>query len=473
VNTIYISEFSSIIGGSYNIIGTQSDYSSIIGGRNNTLNENPSYSSIIGGGYNTISYCSKYSSIIGGCCNTVSGTSSYSSIIGGFCNTLGNKSCNSVIIGGTGLSLNDECNLVYVPNLKIASVSSKDDASRILVWDSDNVVKYRNSSTLGGVGSISLEPNAGLTNSGVTYATIYNTTVLDNKSVKGNFSPYDGEHPFTWMRGMTAGFLKEKSLVEILNIMLFPTIPAVYNQPTLSIVAISPTFRSVSNSSQNQTLTLNFNRQDAGTASGYTFLLNPSSIINQQETNAASVNYPYTFTAQVPTSFIFSGTVSYQAGVVKDDSEGNPDPPAIAAGTIASSNSTQICTIFPYIWGSVSTDRSLSSFISDPTLVNTCKQDCRVLVSNPPLTIPISSIAARKSYVAIPNNIGIQNGSKTFNFFCETTNDANNDEIPGSLWTYSTTIYPVNICGVNHTYSVYLFNYESPISGPLMFCTKT
>jgi hypothetical protein len=153
---------STIIGGQYNIIATQSNCSSIIGGHCNSLICNSSKSSIVGGYFNSICYYSTGSSIVGGCFNNLICQSMYSSIVGGVCNTLycsycssviGGKfatisnSSNSAIIGGLNLTLTGESEVVYVPKLKIATASNA-NSSRILVWDTDKYVKWRDISSL-------------------------------------------------------------------------------------------------------------------------------------------------------------------------------------------------------------------------------------------------------------------------------------------------------------------------------------
>jgi hypothetical protein len=487
VNTIYISEFSSIIGGSYNIIGTQSDYSSIIGGRNNTLNEYPSYSSIIGGGYNTISYFSKYSSIIGGCCNTVSGTSSYSSIIGGFCNTLGNKSCNSVIIGGTGLSLNDECNLVYVPNLKIATVSNKEDASRILVWDSDNVVKYRNSSTLGGVGSISLEPNAGLTNSGTTYATIYNTTVTETTNVPGTTtsqtSPVGGLHPLSWLRGLTAGYFSQKNIVEVLDMILFPAVPFAYTAPSLSISSSLPSGTVLVNINQyasDLTLTYNDGNPNA-TASQYSWLCSVNggssynligSVCDSQALSEIkpSINFPI----NSPIKYVVTGTVSHEASTIGNDTAGNPTPLPLAnqAGISVATNPISFCSIFPYYYGRVDCNTNSANFDAGSISTTNTAISCRVSsCAGNNLSIPapgFNTTQCQKGFLAVPQSLGHQNQvffNKAVDQCSNTTYPINNLHVPITnqvLFGGSSFSVPgVVVNGVSHTYSVYLFQYGS------------
>ena len=109
---------------------------------------------------------------IGGKDNTISGNSTYSTILAGQNNTIGTYSYNSVILGGSGLELDNENNVVLVPSLKIATASNV-SADRILVWDTDNYVKYREVSTISGGGSVAINTDevgfgtgTGLTSSG-------------------------------------------------------------------------------------------------------------------------------------------------------------------------------------------------------------------------------------------------------------------------------------------------------------------
>jgi hypothetical protein len=167
----YRSYNSSIIAGKYNTI-IRSKRSSILGGQCNTLSCISEGSSVIGGFYNLLSCYSYYSSIIGGQCNILSFNNSNSSIIGGFCNSLScqtNSSsiiggCNncicqsnySAIIGGTALTLNNENNIVYVPELKVEKSQQDDNLTKVLVWDdaSTKLMKWRDVNTISGGGGI-------------------------------------------------------------------------------------------------------------------------------------------------------------------------------------------------------------------------------------------------------------------------------------------------------------------------------
>ena len=155
-SSIAVSSYkSAIIAGAGNSIGIQSDYSSIIGGSNSCMIQSLS-STILGGTNNLIRQTSKgvclnSSSILGGTDNSILGTSSGSTIISGSGSTI-NDSNNSVILGGIGLSLSNEDSVVHVSKLKIATASNV-SASRLLVWDTDNYVKWRDASSISGGGS--------------------------------------------------------------------------------------------------------------------------------------------------------------------------------------------------------------------------------------------------------------------------------------------------------------------------------
>jgi hypothetical protein len=73
--------------------------------------------------------------------------------------------------------MSNECSVVLVPKLKIATASNV-SASRVLVWDTDNYVKYREVSTISGgvtpiVGSWSLSTGANTVSFTVTAGQSY------------------------------------------------------------------------------------------------------------------------------------------------------------------------------------------------------------------------------------------------------------------------------------------------------------
>lgn len=132
---------SAIIGGDCNIIATSSYNASIIGGKNNIITFNSRRASIIGGGGNCIQNSADAAIFSSGNSNIYQ--SVCSAIIGGNGNNI-SSSGRSAIIGGQSLSLNNEGDVVYVPNLKIDSPSIENNLTDVLVWDQSNkMVRYR------------------------------------------------------------------------------------------------------------------------------------------------------------------------------------------------------------------------------------------------------------------------------------------------------------------------------------------
>jgi hypothetical protein len=155
-----------IIAGKCNMMKGISGSSNVMFGANNTM---CTYGAVFG---------TYQSSILGGCRNTLN-CSRNSSIIGGSGSQL-TCSNQSVIVGGIGLTLSNEDSVTFVPKLKIATASNNDSATKVLVWDTDNYVKWRSDSTLGGSGTI---PN-GITGSTPYYTgsawTYSNTNIYNN-----------------------------------------------------------------------------------------------------------------------------------------------------------------------------------------------------------------------------------------------------------------------------------------------------
>ena len=484
---------SSIVGGSASILCCNSSQSSIVGGQCNTLTCHSCRSSIVGGYKNTLSFTSSHSSIVGGCGNTLSATSSFSSIIGGQSNTLCNyscnstivgstgscinNSCNSAIIGGIGLTLSNECSIVYVPKLKIETASNV-DASRILVWDTDNVVKYRDVSTIGGGGgSISLKSNAGLTNSGVTYATIYNTTVTATTLVPTNVPNSPGSstltaNPLKWLVGLTAGYFGQKDLVQVLDMILFPTVPATYTQSSLVLNPPASATCKVTASPVNTNMTLTYTKNSAGTASGYTFLVD-SSTVKVTTSNAAAESFSHGYTPSVPKSYVFGGTVSHLEGPIFKDSAGNDSLPNIPAGSCTAATKT-ITYIFPYYYGKVPV--ACTSLIGADVTNNTYydAEVCALPTSG--ISVNFNAGTNKKGYLAIPEGISgnALAPSVTYTEWVDQNNQVEPipDPInPTYLFDAPTPVYPVIVNGVSHTYSVYLFRYATITAGTWKFNT--
>jgi len=478
---------SSIISGRSNKIKDGTQESVIIGGCNN-YTKGVCYSSIIGGEDNKLfgTFPKNANQTIFGSVNSTIATSSLSSIISSGNSTIYN-STSSVIIGGTGLSLNNEQNVVYVPNLKIASASNV-SADRILVWDTDNLVKYRDSSTLGGVGSIKLEPNAGLTNSGTTYATIYNTTVTETTNVPGTTisqtSPENGLHPLTWLRGLTAGYFSQKNIVEVLDMILFPAVPFAYTAPSLSISS-SPSLPSgivlvnINQYTSDLTLTYNDGNPNA-TASQYSWLcsVNGGSSYNLigsvcDSTSLIVTKPSINFPINSPIKYVIYGTVSHQASTIMPDTAGNPTPlPLANQAGICASGTIAFCSIFPYYYGRVDCNTNSANFDAGSISTTNTAISCRVsscACNNLCIPAPgFNTTQCQKGFLAVPQSLGHQNQvffNKAVDQCSNTTYPINNLHVPITnqvLFGGSSFSVPgVVVNGVSHTYSVYLFQYGS------------
>jgi len=477
---------SSIVSGICNTIKDGTQNSVIIGGQVNST-YGVCNSSIVGGNGNKLfSSLGKLGShvIIGSLDSTIA-TSSYSSIISS-CNSTIYNSTSSVIIGGTGLSLNNECNVVYVPKLKIQNVSNV-NASKILVLDdADNLVKYRDVSSLGGgSGSISIKLNAGLTNSGTTYATIYNTTVSESTCVPGQLKdaapPPTIGHPLTWLRGLTAGYFSQKNIVEVLDMILFPAIPFTYTAPTLTI----------SNPFPNPLVLVNTTAICAPflltygvgvtttTASEYSWQCSVNSpsafnIIGVCATSSVSVLRPLAstcFPISTPTTYCMRGTVSHSSSTIGYDTAGNPTPiPGSNLAGCKISNCVGFSSIFPYYFGTV------SRFCETILPIDITKGTrCTCQTANN-LTVSFNSTAEEKGFLATPKpNTGTLIGSQTVVTFGNWTDQTSclSEAIPTPLGLFQTisTVPGVTVCGISQTYSVYLFSQGSATTAAFKFTT--
>jgi hypothetical protein len=333
----------------------------------------------------------------------------------------------------------------------------------------------------GGGGSITLEPNAGLTNSGETYATIYNTTVNETTEVEGTYET-PGDHPLVWLRGLTAGYFRQKNIVEVLDMILFPAIPFAYTSPSLSISVTDPVptqYRQVNSSFYQHDITLNYNPGiTTATASQYSFfcskITNTSGVANYvlidaaiDSTATSVVKANVNFSASIPTWYSLCGTVSHIASTIGNDSAGNPTPlPASnQAGIKPTTSAVNFCFIFPYFYGTVSS--------SETSVTNTQIQnsnDETALSQNNLIVDFNTQNSGTKGFLAIPKSIGSQISVNYVKH--EATNNAlNQGTIPGALFPAPFDVGSVNVNGILHTYSVYLFSKGSATDAPFKFTT--
>ena len=244
--------------------------------------------------------------------------------------------------------------------------------------------------------------------------------------------------------------------------ILFPTVPFTYTQSSLCLSAITPTLREVCSSSLNITMTLNYTKNTAGTASQYTFIVNGNGV-NVCNSTFSQVSHTYGHTPNIPSQYVFSGTVSHQEGPICNDSSGDPSLPNIPAGVKSATNPQTVTYIFPYYYGLVpATCTSINAG-------NITAGNKQTNFATAPVSVTFNSPgSACKGFLAIPAGLGIQN-SVTYTDWVDQNQFI--ESIPGGLFNSPSTVYPVTINGVNHTYSVYLFNYGTKTTGTWKFCS--
>jgi hypothetical protein len=347
-----------------------------------------------------------------------------------------------------------------------------------------------------GGGSISLEPNAGLTNSGITYSTIYNTLVTETTKVPGEIGDQvqANLHPLTWLRGLTAGYFSQKNIVEVLDMILFPAVPFAYTPPSLSIspvaVAPTPTFPTnlvlISSTPYKYNFTLNYNDGNPNaTASQYSWECRVNtgsfnligSVCDSSSTSVSSSGqFPsgITFSVSTPTTYTIRGTVSHQASAICNDTAGNPTPlPLENQAGIEASGTIGFSAIFPYYYGKVSCNCNSTNF--NGTDVTTFGNQ-EIALANSPITVPgFNTSNLEKGFLATPQSLGNQ----TQIFFKQAKDLVTNIIYPiNNLHTPSNpvlfggssfSVAGVTINGISHTYSVYLFQYGSATTADFLF----
>lgn len=206
---------------------------------------------------------------------------------------------------------------------------------------------------------ISLEPNTGLEfNPSSELRTKYNTLVSDEVPSQkiGNLNP------------KVASIWKTKTIVQVLDEILFPASLPTYTIPTLvltdSLDPIIEVGRSVTNN-----LSLVGTKNDAGNFTSLRILKGTAQIADSTPTPGPSVTLNYGDNFIVPVGVTtWVGKASYEQGARKTDSQGVEDTRPYAllspnnpqqANNDFTSNTTSIDGIYPYFYGV--SDTSLSS----------------------------------------------------------------------------------------------------------------
>jgi hypothetical protein len=280
-------------------------------------------------------------------------------------------------------------------------------------------------------------------------------------------------NPLKWLVGLTAGYFSQFNLVQVLNMILFPPVPATYTSPSLSLSIDNGSLRAVG-TTFNILLTLTYTRGSSGTASYYTFkrtVPTVSTLVTLTNSNVNTNSFlngtvSQTIYTTTPTLFTYTGTASHLGGIQLYDSYGNPTPIPTAVGAVdnmqPSPSSVSVRTIFPYYVGKVSQTTTTMSFAaSDVTTYGTpTVGQSNVALSN----INFNTNNVEKGFLAIPKAAGDQT-VVTYTAWVDNVVPSNNGDIPGgagSLFTGSPfDVNGVVVNGISHNYTVYLFDYPS------------
>ena len=208
-------------------------------------------------------------------------------------------------------------------------------------------------------GKVNLEENAGLEyNEADELRTKYNTLVDDNylSQTIGKLNP------------KTASTWKTKTIVQVLDEILFPATLPVYVIPTLVLEDTLGPIQEVGTSVSN-TLTLKGTKNDAGNFTSLRILESGVQITESSPDPGPSATLTYIRNFQVPVGVTtWEGKGSYQQGAKKFDSQGVEDPRSYdllkttnpqAANNNFTSNTTSIDGIYPFFYG-VSSDIGLT-----------------------------------------------------------------------------------------------------------------
>jgi hypothetical protein len=261
--------------------------------------------------------------------------------------------------------------------------------------------------------------------------------------------------------------------------ILFPPVPYIYTPPVLTLSELNNNPIAEVGLTFSRLYTLTFTKNDAGTASSYTFL-QQSIAFSFSSTQSLTTTASQIYYTSTPTNYTIQGTMSHQAGPILNDSYGNPSPNSIPANNNLSSNTLTQRTIFPYFYGrvykSVGVPGSLGpgetgftfSDIFSPTNPATSSR-VSLLLSNSQ-NIPFNTggpgitTGDYKGFLAVPKTSGSQT-EVVYDQYVEPGNELNSGIIPDSGGLFSLfTLNGVNINGILQNYSIYLFNYGSSVS---------
>lgn len=350
------------------------------------------------------------------------------------------------------------------------------------------------SSDISGLSPVAtIDTASGLALSSQQLSTLYNTSISDSvESVAvGGASALPAS---TW---------KDKTLVEVLDTILFPDLNPTYIVPTISLSNTVSGVKEVG-SLVTQQISVVGTENDAGAFTKITILKGGSALATADSaaltTGSASAlssqygyanpnnpNLTYTFIntesglAVEKGATTWSSTGDYSAGVAKKNNKGVDDARSAAvrstnapqaASTGFASTSATVTGIYPYFWGTSSTQLTaaeVATAIAAGT-ENKGEQSGTLLASNGTVTV---TFAATNKYVwvAIPNDT--VNGYNATTSKTKWYNTALNN---GDIGTGEFILAPVTV-NVNSpdsywsgiSYKIYISGYATTTSGTIQF----
>jgi hypothetical protein len=330
----------------------------------------------------------------------------------------------------------------------------------------------------GPVGIASVEDNEGLTLSGNSLGTTYNTQISDgvNSVAVGGATV------------QPASVWKTKNIVQVLDSILFPDISPTYTIPTIATSSNITGTREIGETIA-PLITTVANKNDAGafsqirTRRGSTTIDTNSSPTQNSISNIAdqfgysNPNNPnYSYTSQYTDSFVVvSGSTTwnaqgdYGAGQAKQNNKGVLDnrTPAVrstsapqAAGTSFASSGITVTGIYPYFWGVSGSSISAADVAAAIAAGTTTK----VLASSTGTVTITFNASSQFVWVAIPTvstvktswyNTALNNGSIGAGQFILAPVSQNVNS-PNSFWS-------------NVSFRIYISGYATTTSGAIEF----
>lgn len=205
---------------------------------------------------------------------------------------------------------------------------------------------------------VKLEPNTGLEfNPSSDLRTKYNTLVADNVTSQG----------IGKLTPKAASVWKTKTIVEVLDEILFPATLPTYIIPTINLADTLGSIQEVGTTATNN-FTLTGTKNDAGDFTSLRILEGATEITDSVPSPGLSATLSYTHTFEVqPGVTTWTGKGAYNQGDRKSDSQGVEDTRNYAlrqtnapqsADSDFTSNTTSIDGIYPYYYGTSTTKLS-------------------------------------------------------------------------------------------------------------------